>query len=1008
MRREGVESAGALTSAGRHPHREALALIQSGGADAPRPEYDHDWTGTREIWDATAGAASSVGSGVSRHMRRADSGADYVGATVAGAVEAAVERVTPNSTDRLSDPQDALPAPMMSRVEGPSEEQAPAADDDRARDAIFWSGWGFVALAALACGFGAAVVHTRSKSEAARPSGTLADPAAASIPAKVLCAYCAPSLATTPMPCVVFSLFLLSFYERRGAELGTLTLAVARVSCLDIFLRPLAAYWSDSSKYKLGRRRAFILAGAPVFGLFFYGAMSPPYTSAVGLAAWLSVMLVGYHVGSAIAVVPYEALGPELSDSPDQRLKVSFGVGVADLVGTFLLLWLPIAGFRLCKLFGVNNSICPLRHDLIRRCARGETCSLFTPRGPGHEFRVNSTFVHLLAGYESELMRVDCDNYPHLSTASFMEGEAVQAFCQCTDLCMQACENADRSFGFSFAGVVLALLFLVAQHVLCRVVREQPGEGRGGTLVPAFFRLSRNPVWGALWPAWALDAFGHALLLTMAPYFVMYVVAPEYAYPEASSAGLDCKEGSRAVTANLLYEPMCNTMAVLGGCVFAGIAMALVVLPAWFWAAKLFGKAVVWRFWSLISGVCALLFLVVGKFQLVVALVVFGISGISLGGRFLTDAVLYDAIAYDEFLTGSQHQSSYTMFRSMLPKLMVVPAASLSLFLVNIAGHQPPVDGRLQYQPLSVRMTIKLTMSIGASALFLAAFFRKRRLPISTGDASEALSKAAREARGGGENISDPISQTPYTPPRYTEEEYRKGVNSLEHFMKIELIEAVAADPEKGIAALYRSTAFEVSRDIVIWLLAGGSSCASVGLLRGYRWNWVPVLLSAIWAISTAAVCVSAARWRAAAALTRTRPEPSLVARVLAHRRALQAMQRAPGAKPPPAAARAPTSRAASPAPSSARASRAASPAAQPAAPVAGGFDADVGAAPDARRSRRAASQAPPTPPAAPPEAPPRAAPAAAAPHTGASNAARRAERRAVHGAAASDDDTEF
>lgn len=40
-------------------------------------------------------------------------------------------------------------------------------------------------------------------------------------------------------------------------------------------------------------------------------------------------------------------------------------------------------------------------------------------------------------------------------------------------------------------------------------------------------------------------------------------------------------------------------------------------------------------------------------------------------------------------------QSSYTMFRSMLPKLMVVPAASLSLFLVNIAGHQPPVDGRL-------------------------------------------------------------------------------------------------------------------------------------------------------------------------------------------------------------------------------------------------------------------------------------------------------------------------
>merc|ERR1719236_116131 len=77
-------------------------------------------------------------------------------------------------------------------------------------------------------------------------------------------------------------------------------------------------------------------------------------------------------------------------------------------------------------------------------------------------------------------------------------------------------------------------------------------------------------------------------------------------------------------------------------------------------------------------------------------------NGAPLGAKFLADAVLADIIDYDEFLTGSRREATYTMFKSFLPKIMAIPSMAIPISLMNAIGHVPPKNGMIQEQPDSV------------------------------------------------------------------------------------------------------------------------------------------------------------------------------------------------------------------------------------------------------------------------------------------------------------------
>jgi GPH family glycoside/pentoside/hexuronide:cation symporter len=86
---------------------------------------------------------------------------------------------------------------------------------------------------------------------------------------------------------------------------------------------PLAGYWSDRTRTRLGRRRPWILASAVPIGIAFFALWSPPARLQGGtLVLWTAFwMFIFFTVYTAYAV-PYKALGAELATGYHERTRV--------------------------------------------------------------------------------------------------------------------------------------------------------------------------------------------------------------------------------------------------------------------------------------------------------------------------------------------------------------------------------------------------------------------------------------------------------------------------------------------------------------------------------------------------------------------------------------------------------------------------------------------------------------------------------------------------------------
>ncbi|MEE4359940.1 MAG: MFS transporter [Pseudomonadales bacterium] len=153
------------------------------------------------------------------------------------------------------------------------------------------------------------------------------------------------------------------------ATVGTL-LMLARLS--DVITDPLIGELSDHTRTRIGRRRPYLLAGAPLMMLGAWCLFVPP--AGAGMIYFL-LWLTLFFLGSTLIQLPHAAWGAELSPDYHQRSRVSAArevyvlaglmiaaavpmiveimadrgtglVGVADHAWRTLLSWLPGAGFE--------------------------------------------------------------------------------------------------------------------------------------------------------------------------------------------------------------------------------------------------------------------------------------------------------------------------------------------------------------------------------------------------------------------------------------------------------------------------------------------------------------------------------------------------------------------------------------------------------------------------------------------------------------------------------------
>eukprot|EP00931_Biecheleriopsis_adriatica_P036695 TRINITY_DN21107_c1_g1_i1.p1 TRINITY_DN21107_c1_g1~~TRINITY_DN21107_c1_g1_i1.p1 ORF type:complete len:882 (-),score=110.24 TRINITY_DN21107_c1_g1_i1:71-2716(-) len=710
-------------------------------------------------------------------------------------------------------------------------------------------------------------------------------PASTSLSDKVRYAYCLPTVSTLPVSALI-SVFGMALYSQRGADMSTMALAVALARSCDVVSDPVMSYITDSCRHIAGRRRPFMIMGAPVYGLFMAALLTPPFAQSANLSIWFSIMYVLYYICNTVSNIPYDALGPELSENSADRSRLFFLSGLFDGGGTLLAFLAPEIGYKAATLFGATKEICVDVGELVNNCASGESCALFYEFGKGRSFVKNSSFIPNMS-----LQMGHCEPEDPAQVAAVLAAKnanpALAGFCDCIQTCLNACNSANRSFGFSLAGVFFGIWYVVTAYLCCYVVKERPapsgGHPRSPTLVPSILGVLRNPAFRALLPAWACDAVAQAIFLALCPFFIMYVVAPEYQTPSDNVFGIDCLEGARGVSTSTLYDRRCNTQFILGACVFTALLCALLTTPVWLRLVLRYGKVKLWLAWSFTMAVTNFMFLAVQKSFIIATFVVCGLNGIPLAAKFLADSILADIIDYDEFLTGRRNEATYTMFKSFLPKVMAIPAAAFPLAIMNAAGHIPVENGFIQRQPEMVVKVI-LVMTGGVSGLAgLLAFYIKSKYPLDTEAKVEAIAEGIAKHKAGEPGV-DPLSGQEYELTFFTEQENIEGVWVMDHFPGTDWMQQLDTNPQKSLESLSQRCIWEVIAAVVLLLASTAGLAGTIRYLDNAVLAFVPTLCAVILGVSILLVGFSVMRTKAAFQLLGNPPSGELVKKVLRSR----------------------------------------------------------------------------------------------------------------------------
>ncbi len=164
--------------------------------------------------------------------------------------------------------------------------------------------------------------------------------------------------------------FLAYFYYGRETESGEFIVLVPvgaysviwfLCNALNGITDPVVGYLSDRTRSRLGRRKPYVLIGAPLLSLSFFFIWAPPDAEATfANQAVLFAALFGFWFFFTVVVGPYLALLPEITPYDKERIKLSalmsvFGDVLGNITGNLLPVWVALAAGALFFTDGYRN-----------------------------------------------------------------------------------------------------------------------------------------------------------------------------------------------------------------------------------------------------------------------------------------------------------------------------------------------------------------------------------------------------------------------------------------------------------------------------------------------------------------------------------------------------------------------------------------------------------------------------------------------------------------------------
>ena len=133
-------------------------------------------------------------------------------------------------------------------------------------------------------------------------------------------AYGLPNFAGMAMG-VPIGIHMTKFYsDTIGIAIGFIALAQVLARALDALTDPLMGWLSDRTRTRWGRRRPYILVGAPLTAISMVALFGPPdgITPLMG-AAWFTTAFMAYFFFHTVYYIPHYGLGPELTSDYHER-----------------------------------------------------------------------------------------------------------------------------------------------------------------------------------------------------------------------------------------------------------------------------------------------------------------------------------------------------------------------------------------------------------------------------------------------------------------------------------------------------------------------------------------------------------------------------------------------------------------------------------------------------------------------------------------------------------------
>ena len=140
------------------------------------------------------------------------------------------------------------------------------------------------------------------------------------------------------IPGQMYTAYATFFYnDKLRLPLYMISLGMVFFTIWDAFNDPLVGFLSDRTRTRIGRRRPWLLAGAPLFCLFYILFFTPPAgLDVVPLAIWFTVFLMLLETMGTVTGTNYHSLFPELFRGGRQRTFANALRQALQLVGMII------------------------------------------------------------------------------------------------------------------------------------------------------------------------------------------------------------------------------------------------------------------------------------------------------------------------------------------------------------------------------------------------------------------------------------------------------------------------------------------------------------------------------------------------------------------------------------------------------------------------------------------------------------------------------------------------